>query len=118
MPGFLWVLLESLQQGHHFCLASLLRPANGIRLVDIPWFPEIYLPPRRNPPLDDVKTTIGSSPPERSLSRIVALVRFHPVILQHHLTNTGGVPVVTSEQEGSASEYVLHIDINVRMCQE
>jgi len=53
-PGLAGIALESLQQGHHFFLAVLLCHANGIRLVDIPWFPEIYLPSGCNPPLIDI----------------------------------------------------------------
>ena len=94
-PCLAGIFLESLQQGHHFCPAVLLCPANGIRLVGIPWFPEIHLSSGRNPPLDDVKVAITSSTPEWSVSIIAGLVHFDPGILQH-LTNTGGTSIGTS----------------------
>ena len=110
------ILLEFLQQGHHFFLAGLLCPANGIRLAYIPWFPEIHLPPRGDPPFDDAKEAIISSTPEWSASIIFGHVQFDPGILQH-LTNTGGASIA-SPIKGSPSCTVLHIDIYVRMCQE
>ena len=115
-PGLGSITLESLQQGHHFCLAFPLCSANGIRLVDIPRFPEIHLPPRRDPHLDDAKVAMISSTVEWSPSSIVGLAYFHPGILQH-LTNTGGASIA-SIRKGSASTMALRIDINVRMCQE
>ena len=115
-PCLCGITLKSLQQGRHLCLAVLLCHANGIRLVDIPWFPEIYLSSRGNPTLDDVKVAIISSTPEWSASILGGLVHFHPGILQH-LTNTGGVSIA-SKIKGGLSTYVLHIDIYVRMCQE
>ena len=78
------ITLESLQQGHHFFLSSLLCSANGIRLLDIPWFPEIHLPSRGNPPLDVVKVATRSSIPEWSESTFVGLVHIDPGIIQHH----------------------------------
>ena len=94
-----------------------LSHPNCIRLVDISWFPEIYLSSRRNPPLDDVKVAIRSSIKDWGVSIVVALGEFDPGILQH-LTNTGGVSYETGEKKGSLSIFLLHIDIYVRMCQE
>jgi len=110
------ITLESLQQGHHFFLAIHLCHPNGIRLVDIPWCPEIHLPSRGDPPPNNVKVAMGSSTPEWSVSIIVGLIHFYPGILQH-LTNRGGGSTA-SIKKGSASEFVLQIDIYVRMCQE
>ena len=93
-PCLAGITFESLQQGFHFCLALPLCPANGIRLL-ISWFPEIHLPPRRNPPLDKVKVARPSSIPEWSESTIIGLVHFDPGILLH-LTNTGGGSIETS----------------------
>jgi len=72
------ITLESLQQGHHFCLAFLLCLPNGISLVDIPWFPKIDLSPRSDPPPDDVKVAITSSPKEWNVSGVVGLVYCNP----------------------------------------
>jgi len=52
-----------------------------------------------------------------SASTIVRLVQFDPGILEH-LTNSGGVSIVTHKHEGSVSVIVLSVDIDVRMCQE
>ena len=77
-PGLGGITLESLQQGHHFCLSLLLCPPNGIRLGDIPRFPEIHLPPRGNPQLDDVKGSIVGSIPQWSFSKVVRLIWVDP----------------------------------------
>ena len=114
-PGLGGITLESLQQGRDFYVALPLCHSNGIRPVDISRFPEIHLPPRGDPPLDDVKVATTSSVPERSLSEHVGLVHFDPGIFQH-LTNTGGVSIA-SITKGSVSISVLRIDIYVRMCQ-
>jgi len=98
-------------------LAPLLRPANGIRLVDIPWFPEIYLPPRRDPLLDDVEVATGSSPKKWSIAIIVGLVHFHPGILQHQ-TNTGGASIQASCHNRIRTITGLQIGIDGRMGQE
>ena len=114
-PGLGGIILKSLQQGHNFCIVVPLCPANGIRLADIPWFPEIHLPSRRNPPLDDVKVTTGSSTPEWSAPITIGPVHSHPGIFQH-LTNTGGASTA-SQIKGCLSNEALHVDIYVRMCQ-
>ena len=85
--------LLNLQQGRHFCIVIILCPANGIRHIDIPWCPQIHIPFRGDPPLDDIKVAIDSSPPEWSASTVGGLVHFDPVILQHLMT-TGGLQAV------------------------
>ena len=115
IPGLGNIALESLQQCHHFWVAFFLCLTNSIRL-DIPWFPEIHLSSRRDPPLNGVRGATKSSTPEWCASIFVGLIHFHSGILQH-LTNTGGVSIANIKK-GSVPMYVFHIDIYVRMCQE
>jgi len=48
VPGFLWIISESLQQGHLRLLASL----NSL----IQRRPDLHLPSRRDPPLQDLNS--------------------------------------------------------------
>jgi len=96
------ITLESLQQGHRFCLSLHLCIPNGIG-VDAAWCYQIHLPSRRNPPLNEVKSAIGiGNTPEWS-------VDLDSLIQQQ--TNTGGVFPVTGPLEGSLPVTQVHIDI-------
>ena len=92
----------------------ILCHPNGICLVDIPWFSEIHLSSRGNPPLDHLMVAPISSPPEWSLSIVVGHINHDPLILQQQ-TNTRRPPILTSDHEGSISILLFQIGIDIGM---
>src|ERR1700758_925541 len=106
MPGPLRMIPEPFQQETYLGVLVLLCLSNGI-IVLIPWLSQIHLPSRGNPPLDHLKVSIRSSPPEWGFPIIVRLIDLDPGIPEQQ-PNTGGPSIGTSYQEGSGSTSDLH----------
>lgn len=111
------VVPKPLQQRSHLGHVMLSGHFNGISFL-IPMLSQIHLPPRGNPPLDHLKMSKMSSPPEWSAPIIGRLIEGRDPTILEQQSDTGGSSKATSDQEGSGSENGLLIDTNIRAGQQ